>query len=233
MAQCVFSRYEIKYRLTTTQYLLLMEQLKNYMQLDQYGKHTICNIYYDTNDNYLIRRSIDKPAYKEKLRLRSYGVPSLDSTVYLEIKKKYKKVVYKRRIPLKLYEAYDYLNKGIKPANQSQILKEIDYFIERYGLNQGIYIAYDRMAYFGIENNDFRVTFDTNIRSRRIGIGLEEGDHGDLLLDDDTYLMETKVLGTTPLWFTKILSELKIYPTSFSKYGNIYIKEMLKENVIC
>ena len=222
MVQTVFNRYEKKYLMPERIYLLLRERLQPYMEVDKYGLHTICNIYYDTSDFDLIRRSVEKPVYKEKLRLRSYGIPEKDSTVYLEIKKKYRKVVNKRRIPLTLQEAYDYLEQGIHPQKESQILNEIDFFLKRYPLKKGVWIAYDRIAMFQKDNPDFRITFDQNIRSRTTDMGLENGDQGQFLLPEGYYLMESKIMGASPLWFTRILSELKIYPVSFSKYGNIY-----------
>lgn len=226
MAQTVFNRYEKKYLMPEKIYEELRYRLKPYMKEDKYGLHTICNIYYDTKDSLLIRRSIEKPKYKEKLRLRSYGIPNLDSHVFLEIKKKYRKVVNKRRIELTLKEAYDYVERGIRPDLEGQILNEIDFFLKRYPLEKSLYLAYDRIALFGKEDNQFRITFDQNIRSRRTFMGLENGDKGELLLPEHYYLMESKIMGATPLWFTKILSELNLYPTSFSKYGNIYKKEM-------
>lgn len=225
MAQAVFNRYEKKYLMPEMVYRELRQRLSAYMQEDIYGLHTICNIYYDTPDFCLIRRSIEKPQYKEKLRLRSYGIPGLESTVFLEIKKKYKKIVNKRRIQLTLQEAYDYVEQGIRPAADSQILREIDFFLRRYPLKRGIYLAYDRIALFGREDKEFRVTFDQNIRSRHQFMGLENGDFGEPLLPKGYYLMESKVMGATPLWFTEILSDLCIYPVSFSKYGNVYKKE--------
>lgn len=225
MVQTVFNRYEKKYLMTEPIYMELRRRLRPYMQEDAYGLHTICNIYYDTPDSDLIRRSIEHPVYKEKLRLRSYGIPSLDSRVFLEIKKKYRKVVNKRRISLTLQEAYDYVERGIRPETDSQILHEIDFFLKRYRLVKGLYLAYDRIALFGRQDPSFRVTFDRNIRSRHAGMELENGDMGEKLLPDGYYLMESKVMGAVPLWFTEILSELSIYPVSFSKYGNIYKKE--------
>lgn len=222
MAQTVFNRYEKKYLIPEEIYAEFRSRLRPYMQEDQYGLHTICNIYYDTPQYDLIRRSIEKPVYKEKLRLRSYGIPTLDTPVFLEIKKKYEKVVNKRRIQLPLWQAYDYVEKGIRPDMDSQILREIDFFLYRYPLQRGLYLAYDRIALFEKKNPDFRVTFDHNIRSRSVNMGLEQGDQGKPLLPDRYYLMESKVLGATPLWFTQILSDLSIYPVSFSKYGNIY-----------
>lgn len=225
MAQTVFSRYEKKYLMPEWVYLALRERLTPYMQEDSYGLHTICNIYYDTLEHDLIRRSIEHPVYKEKLRLRSYGIPKLDSAVFLEIKKKYRHIVNKRRVQMTLREAYDYVERGIHPAEDSQILREIDFFLHRYPLERGLYLAYDRVALFARQDPEFRVTFDWNIRSRRNRMGLECGGQGNALLPKGYCLMESKVMGTLPLWFTEILSELAIYPVSFSKYGNIYKKE--------
>lgn len=225
MAQTVFNRYEKKYLVPQDIYDELRRQLEPHMQEDQYGLHTICNIYYETPDNELIRRSIEKPVYKENLRLRSYGIPVMDSTVFLEIKKKYRSIVNKRRIKLTLQEAYDYLEHDIRPQKDSQILREIDFFLSRYPLSRGLYLAYDRIALAGRQDPSFRVTFDQNIRSRRTHMGLEEGDSGERLLPEGYYLMESKIMGATPIWFTEILSNLAIYPVSFSKYGNIYRKD--------
>lgn len=225
----VFERIEKKYMLTRDKYNLLLEALEPYMSADSYGQHTIGNIYYDTDTYELIRQSIEKPKYKEKLRLRSYGVPQEDSTVFLEIKKKYNGVVYKRRISLTLAEAEAYLNKGIRPNKESQILREIDYFISYYNPKPKLYLAYDRVAYFGKENLDVRITFDHNIRSREYELSLGKGDHGTPLLEDYNYLMEIKVPGAMPVWLAQILCDLEIYPTSFSKYGNIY-KQIILPN---
>lgn len=160
MAQTVFNRYEKKYIMPEEIYEELRYRLKPYMEEDKYGLHTICNIYYDTPDALLIRRSIEKPKYKEKLRLRSYGIPNLESKVFLEIKKKYRKVVNKRRIELTLQEAYDYVERGIHPNMEGQIVNEIDFFLKRYPLEKSLYLAYDRIALFGKEDSQFRITFD-------------------------------------------------------------------------
>ncbi len=228
--QTVFNRYEKKYLMTAPVYEELRKRLEPYMQVDLYGQTTICNIYYDTPDSLLIRRSNEGPVYKEKLRVRTYGVPKLDSRAFLEIKKKYKGLVNKRRVCMTLQEVYDYVEKGIRPkgdrsASEEQILREIDFFLQRYPLQRGINLTYDRIALFQIDDPSFRVTFDRNIQARRTEMGLENGAYGIKLLPDDYYLMETKILDATPLWFTKILSELSLYLTSFSKYGNIYRME--------
>jgi hypothetical protein len=224
-----FERVEKKYMLSEILYKKILKSIKNHMSSDEYGLSTICNIYYDTQSNELIRNSIEKPIYKEKIRLRGYGIPSKKDTVFLEIKKKYNGVVYKRRISLSLQEAVNYLNNGIKPNKNNQILKEIDYFMDFYSPQPKLFLAYDRIAYLDNENPSLRVTFDKNIRSREYDLSLDKGDYGNPLLDDNFYLMEIKTTGSMPLWLVRNLSDLNIYPTSFSKYGNIY-KENLMES---
>lgn len=225
----VFQRVEKKYLMTAETYQLFQKEIQDYMQADQYGLHTICNIYFDTISDELIRNSIEKPVYKEKLRLRSYGIPNYNSQVFLEIKRKYKGIVYKRRVAMTLKEASYYLEHGIRPKNDSQILKEIDYFIKFYKPIPKLYLAYDRVAFFGKEDNNIRMTIDANIRSRKDDLALEQGDRGELLLEQDMYLLEIKVPNAYPIWLAEILSKLEIYPISFSKYGNIYKQNLLKE----
>lgn len=234
MAIEVFNRYENKYMITDEQYHHLMKRLCVYMREDGYSEknafYCICNVYYDTEDSYLIRHSIDKPIFKEKLRLRSYGQKSLDSKVFLEIKKKYNGIVNKRRTILTIQEANEFLTTkekpDYKPYMNKQVIDEIEYFIHRYQVKPMLYLSYDRRAMFGIEDTDIRITFDTNIRHRRHDVGLEYGNYGDLLLDDGRWLMEIKLNRAAPLWLAKLLSEYKVYPTSFSKYGTEYRKHL-------
>lgn len=234
MAIEVFSRYEKKYLLTEETYHWILERIGDYMDADKFNKggklYNIANIYYDTPDDALIRASIEKPVYKEKLRLRSYGVPGMEDKVFLEIKKKYKGLVNKRRTTLRLFEAYDLTERGIDPGDQPyinrQVLEEIKYFLRIYDLKPKVYLAYDRQAFFSKDDRDFRVTFDTNIRSRRTGVGLEKGNHGELLIDNAFWLMEVKSSEAVPVWFSSLLSEKEIFSTSFSKYGTEYKKTM-------
>ncbi len=228
----VFNRYEHKYILQADTYLKLIEILDSKMNLDDHNKnhncYTIANIYYDTKDDYLIRHSLDKPKYKEKLRLRAYGIPNADSMVFLEIKKKFNGMVNKRRTNLKLSEAYDFINFHKKPAYKSymnkQVLNELEYFLSIYNLIPKLYLAYDRIAYFEKGNDDLRISFDTNIRSRRYDLGLEMGDYGEPLLDDNIFIMEIKTSAAIPLWLSHILCDLGIKRRSFSKYGTEYKK---------
>ncbi len=210
-------------------YQKLFEKINNYITVDTYDFSTICNIYFDTDDYLLVNRSIEKPIYKEKVRLRSYGVPKKNSKVFLEIKKKYKGVVGKRRVSAPLKEFYTYFDTGKYPNVDTQIMNEINYCFKFYNLKPKVFLAYDRYSYKGKDDSNFRITFDKNIRSRTDNLYLENGDNGMLLLDKNCYIMEVKTLGAYPLWFARILSELNIYPTSFSKYGNVYKKQIFKK----
>lgn len=225
----VFRRIEKKYLITEEQYKLLLEKAKDYIEIDTYDYSTICNIYFDTDDYMLVNRSIEKPIYKEKIRLRSYGIPKLNSKVFLEIKKKYKGIVGKRRVKISLKEFYVYLETGKYPNCDRQIMSEIDYCFKIYNLKPKVFLAYDRHSYKGILDPDFRLTFDQNIRSRTTDLHMENGDGGDILLKGNEYIMEVKTLNSFPLWFVNILSSLKIYPTSFSKYGTVYQKQIFKK----
>lgn len=225
-----FMRREMKFILSAEQYAAVRAAIAPYVTEDKYGKHTICNIYCD-NDNFdLIRKSLDKPVYKEKLRLRSYGTATDDSTAFLEIKKKFKGVVYKRRVELPYKTALDYLTRGIEPNFESQQLSEIDYMIKRNSLKPKIVICYDRRAFFGNEDREFRITFDSNIRSRTTDLDLRSGDYGEPLYGQPFRVMEIKVAQAMPLWMTRILSELKIYQGSFSKYGSIHRAAVAQNN---
>jgi len=223
----VFQRYEKKYLLTASQYELFREFVDEYMQMDEYCESTICNIYYDTPNYDLIRASIERPIYKEKLRLRSYGIPKQREPVFLEIKKKYKGIVYKRRIVLPLEEAYRSLEQGAVDGSRGQIAKEINYFLKRYHPIPKVFLAYDRIAMFGIEDADLRMTFDFRVRSREDKLDLAMGDAGKLLLTDGEVVLEIKVKDVYPMWLIQGLEKLSIYPHSFSKYGNVYKKLLL------
>ena len=193
------------------------------MKLDKYGRTTIRNLYYDTDTYLLIRRSIEKPTYKEKLRIRSYDQATDDSSVFVELKKKYKHVVYKRRVSLPNQEAVAWLSGDIHTEKQTQIMNEIDYFMKFYGsLHPAVFLSYEREAYYSKDGTDFRVTFDDNILCRQEELSLKSDVYGTSILPEGVVLMEIKCNGGIPLWMTEILSKEKIYKTSFSKYGTAY-----------
>ena len=170
--QTVFKRYELKFLLTKAQKEAVLAAMAPYMSLDKYGRTLICNLYFDTDDYRLIRRSIEKPVYKEKLRIRSYGVASGDSTVFVELKKKYDSVVYKRRLSMSERDALEWLlSNGERP--RSQISDEIDYFLSYYkNLHPTVFLSYEREAYYSNDKSDFRVTFDENILGRTSDLSL-------------------------------------------------------------
>ncbi|MCD8308242.1 MAG: polyphosphate polymerase domain-containing protein [Clostridia bacterium] len=217
----VFKRYEIKYLLTEDQKKHVYDALAKHARPDKYCRSQICNIYYDTPDFRLIRRSIEKPVYKEKLRVRSYGVPQKDGRVFVELKKKYNSVTYKRRVDQTLCGAQEWLSGGTRP--DSQIAKEIDYAINFYKtLAPAVFISYEREAFTGNEEKDFRITFDNNILYRRDNLSLLGGIYGKSILPQGLTLMEVKTATAMPMWFTDVLTECKIFNTHFSKYGAAY-----------
>ena len=221
--QTVFKRYELKYMLTLEQKEKILEAMSPHMQLDKHGRTTIRNIYFDTDSYRLIRRSIEKPAYKEKIRIRSYSQATADSTVFVELKKKYEKVVYKRRLPLCEADAMAWVNREKACPFDTQISREIDYFIDFYGkLKPSVFLSYEREAYYDKGGGDFRVTFDDNILARQTNVNLCSTSYGIPILPEGKVLMELKCSGGIPLWMVEVLSRERVYKTSFSKYGTAY-----------
>lgn len=225
-----FKRYEIKYILDAPERKELCDLMKDHMKLDKYGKTTIRNIYYDTDDYRIIRRSLEKPEYKEKLRVRSYSRVRPYDDVFVELKKKYESVVYKRRVALPEYLVNDWLTGG-EMIGSSQIENEIDYFKDFYeGISPKVFISYEREAYYPLDDTDLRMTLDGNIVARDTDLTLEKGVYGENILPRDLTVLEVKVPCTMPLWLVDFLSERNIRKTSFSKYGSYYQNKITKEN---
>ena len=221
--QMTFKRYELKFMLTQSQKQALLQVMEPYMALDQYWLTTFQNLYYDTDSFRLVRRSMERPEYKEKLRVRSYGTAREGGRVFVELKKKYDHVVYKRRLTLPEPDAMAWLAGDKSAAPDSQIGREIDYFCTFYrDLRPQVFLSYEREAYFERGGGDFRVTFDENILTRRTALSLKTSPWGTPLLPHGTVLMELKTPGGIPLWMTRFLTENHIYKTSFSKYGTAY-----------
>ena len=219
----VFKRYELKYMLTREQKKKILEAISPHMQPDRYGRSIIRNIYFDTDNYRLIRRSLEKPAYKEKLRIRSYAQATADSTVFVELKKKYEKVVYKRRLPMCERDAMAWVCRECACLVDTQISREIDYFIDYYGkIKPSAFLSYEREAYYDKGGGDFRVTFDDTILCRQTDVNLCSPVYGTPILPEDHVLMELKCSGGIPLWMVEVLSREHIYKTSFSKYGTAY-----------
>lgn len=218
----IFKRREKKYLLSSREYEALMSRIKGNLVPDKHGKSTLCSLYLDTPDFLLIRNSIDAISYKEKLRMRSYGVPSSDKKLFFEIKKKYKGVVYKRRVSMTMAEAFQYVESG-KPPIDSQIMREIDYLMHFYRQPKpNVCILCEREAYFARESADVRLTFDRNIRYRRGFPSESDINDGTPIINDGEYILEIKTPGAMPLWLARALSECRIYPRSFSKYAHAY-----------
>ena len=230
--QDVFQRIETKYLMDEDQYQALRKRLEGMAEVDQYGETPILNIYFDTPDYRLIRTSLEKPAYKEKLRLRSYGVPQDDTQAFIEIKKKFKGVVYKRRIGMSYEDSLAYHCEGRPVKEPSQISGEIDYFMHYYkGIRPAMAVSYDRIAMSGTTDSNLRITFDRNIRWRVDHMDLKEGNVGRDILEPGQHLMELKIAGAMSTELAEILSELNIYQVSFSKYGRGYVDYMYQTNV--
>ena len=235
--QTVFKRYELKYLLTERQKEKVLLAMEPYMALDQYGRTSIRNIYFDTSNYRLVRRSIEGPPYKEKLRIRSYGRAEPKSTVFVELKKKYRKVVYKRRIALPEEEAMKWVTGERHCCGDSQISEEVAYFLKYYGFPRPmVFLSYEREAFYSKDRSDFRVTFDDTILCRQEDLSLESEAYGTPILPEGMVLMEIKCSGGIPLWMTHVLSEEQIYKTSFSKYGTAYktlIYPNLRKEAVC
>ncbi len=224
-----FKRYEKKYLLSARKFELLWERLREHLVPDLFHRSTVCSIYYDSDDFSLIRHSLEKPVYKEKLRLRSYNVPGPDGEVFVELKKKYKGVVYKRRVRMSAVEAERYLAGQSRPPEEGQILLEIDFFLQTHEVSPKAFIACEREAWVDREEPELRITFDRNLRWRDTDLHLTAGSGGEPLLPDGEVLMEIKIPGAAPLWLAHLLSELEIFPTSFSKYGTCYRQDLLEK----
>jgi SPX domain protein involved in polyphosphate accumulation len=226
----VFKRIEIKYLLSDVQYRELNSYLKTMARVDDYGLTRINNIYFDTPNYKMIRTSLEKPVYKEKLRLRTYGNTDDETNSFIEIKKKYAGVVYKRRVSGTYKAAYDYLVNGGEALDDSQISKEIEGLKLMYDeLIPSMKISYDRVAMAGINDPNLRITFDSNIEWTVDDMSLKSKNSGNAILDKNNYLMEIKVANSMPQALAKRLSELGIYPASFSKYGRGY-EDMISRN---
>ena len=225
----VMKRYELKYILTKEQVERFQTKVLSHMKVDKYGLTTISSIYYDTPNYTLINRSIEKPLYKEKLRLRSYGLAKEDSPVYLEIKRKNDHIVYKRRIASTEKKIEEFLQGG-EGLGHEQIERELLAFKDTYKVLEPKYlIIYDRVAYYE-EGGDLRITLDHNPRYRKDNLNLHTSLEGTPLLKEGEAILEIKVQHSVPLWLVEILSAEKIYQSSFSKVGTAHKLEMKKMN---
>lgn len=224
-----FKRYEKKYLLSAAKFDRLWERMREHLVPDRFFQSTVCSVYYDSDDFSLIRHSLERPVYKEKLRLRSYGVPGPEGEVFVELKKKFRGVVYKRRVQLGAAEAEAYLAGRSHPAGDGQILREIDFFLQTHPVSPKVFIACEREAWVDRDEPELRFTFDRNLRWRDTDLSLTAGSAGEPLLKQGEVLMEIKIPEAAPLWLAHLLSELEVFPTSFSKYGTCYRQDLLEK----
>ncbi len=225
----VMKRYELKYILKKEQIEYLVDKLKGHMEVDKYGMTSIASLYYDTPSSRLIRTSIEKPLFKEKIRLRSYGLAKPGKPVYLELKRKAYGIVYKRRVSTTIEDVNKFFNREANIFADGQIAKEITYFRDYYEtLIPSCLIIYDRVAYYE-PDGDLRLTIDYNPRYRLDNLNLNTSMEGISLLDKDSAILEIKVQNAFPLWLSKILDEGKIYKSSFSKYGEAYKQSIINK----
>lgn len=240
MAIATFKRYEKKYLITKDKLDEILPLLLEHMDLDPFclngNEYRIYSIYYDTENHDVIRQNSSSPIYKEKMRIRSYyDVKDPEDQIFMEIKKKCNGQGNKRRIKLKIKELEPFVNEGIMPGTtdylSSQVAKELKYYLKTNKVHPALYVQYDRLALFGKENKDFRMTFDRNVRVRRSNFVFGESDEDELLLPNGEYIMEIKILGAMPMWLTHILSDNELYSRGFSKYGTKYQRDAREGNL--
>ena len=226
-----FARVETKYMLTLPQAEILQQGLfrRGFRRMN-FGSPRVQSLYYDSSDYRLIRASLERPAYKEKLRLRAYGDSGGLSKGYVEIKKKYNGVVYKRRTAMGLQEVSEALCLGRLPAEAGQVGREASWMLQHYGLVPAAVITYDRDAWFCETDPGVRITFDRNLSFRRRFLDLNACVPGLPLLREDLRLVEIKTNGTCPLWLARLLYEASAQRTHFSKYGLAYRNYILPDS---
>lgn len=224
--QSAFNRYEQKFLIPIDQIDHIKEQIGPYVTQDDNASlshYTICNIYYDTTNDEIIKRSVSKPMFKEKLRLRCYGEPKQGDIMFLEIKKKLNGFVNKRRTSISYEDACMLIHEKVMPIKKSyhnsQVLNEIYFYVKNKQLIPRISLSYDREAYYAIDDESIRLTFDYNMTSRRDNVNLGRTHEDTLIVQDERAILEVKTTGALPLWLTNILTANQIYPNSFSKYG--------------
>lgn len=227
----VMQRVELKYILSPAQTALLKRAMEGHMEPDMFGLTPIASLYYDTQDDRLIRASLEKPLFKEKLRLRSYGLATECSPVYLELKRKADGIVYKRRVQTTTQQAAAFLSGAEELCAPGQISREITRFRDYNGaLVPACLIIYDRTAYVE-RDGDLRLTIDRNPRYRMDHLSLTHSMEGTSLLPPGCSILELKVQNAMPLWLARALSDAHIYKTSFSKYGEAYRLELKKRGM--
>ena len=229
-----FERREMKFLLTGSQRAALEKKLAPLVEKESYNRYTICNIFFDTDSFHLITTSIERPPFKQKLRMRTYFDGGKRSDTYLELKKKLNHIVYKRRIPAEDDRFLTDLTGALAAMENDNTAREIRYFCSQYpDLAPRIFLSYNRTAYHCISDEALRITFDDNIRWRTTDLNFHSGTYGSPVLEQGQSLMEIKVDNALPVWLSDILTECRVYKTTFSKVGRAYtrlLEQKLKES---
>ncbi len=236
--QNTFQRREKKIIMDSSLLPDILQTVSEFMNPDSYNlngiPYDICNIYFDNGNRDVTRHSVSKPFFKEKLRLRCYGIPTEDSKVFFELKKKTAKIGTKRRAVLSLNDYYRFLSEGyVDPSSQyinKRVLAEIANFIDTYSAEPSVYLSYKRIAFFGKEDPNLRLTFDTEIRTRNYDLRPELGIYGELLLPKDKTIAEIKFSGAAPMWFAALMSKHGLEFSPYSKIGKEYELKILNKN---
>lgn len=236
-SQTAAQRNELKYVLDGVTYDLFRTLTKSRLESDSFACAHVCSLYLDTCENALIRHSLEKPTFKEKLRFRTYVPdPSPDDICFLEIKKKMDGVVYKRRVSMTVVEALDFCKNGDFPSGSLaalspekremaiQILREIEwmYFHQEEILQPTFMISCERLSLKERNTDSLRITFDRDLRWSYKDGRVIPGIAGNALIDSEARIMEIKSTKGFPFWLIDVLNKLEVYPQSFSKVGKSY-----------
>ncbi len=238
----VFERKEMKYRLCATQLESLISAFETRLLPDERGITLVRSLYFDTPAHDLIARSMESPLYKEKLRLRVYGQASEPGTpAFLEIKKKFKGIVYKRRVLVSIGAAHliiegaslsealaahplndEALAAEALTPHREQIAREIAFFIQRHDARRPSILTQCERQAFTSSDGDLRVTIDRNLSYKANPQSIADTHFAIPLIPQTEAVMELKCTHALPLWLAGELSAVCAYKQSFSKCGTAY-----------
>ena len=214
-----FQRKELKYLLDAPSLYRLREAVSRHLLPSEFGTSQVNSLYLDTRERSVIARSVEKPLYKEKLRIRWYRSGSLAtaSEAFVELKKKHKGIVYKRRLAVSPQTAIGF-SRG-SGLGGSQIAREIEAARQRMGDLLPSALVICRRTSFGSDGEgELRITFDEGLRV----LDLFDGGQTVYPLEPGQVVLEVKGANAHPFWLVDALSAERAYPVAFSKYGAFY-----------
>ena len=232
-----FSRYEFKFPVKYDDMDRMLDDLAPYVGQDEHtdenGYYTISSIYLDNDTWQCFYETINRDKYRQKVRLRVYGSVDNNSICFFELKAKFKGLVGKRRVKMRLGDAMTFIkecNAGHDPdintfeCSNRQILKELKHIILTKSLKPTVVVSYERLALFSKDDPDLRITFDVNIRTRDTELDLTKGTGGDYVTSEDTAILEVKTSKNIPYWLVGILKKYNYKDQTFSKYCSHFSK---------